>query len=207
MGLSSEQMAGVLSVIADELAPLEKIRASAAQRQARLRNGVVSRDSDDTVSRDNNVTPYRDSNVTPRALENIIPSQTVDNREVIPPIPPKPQNPEPSVTRETPAEYPDGFEDFWEAYPPRAGGRDKIAAVRAYRAALKRASSGQIITGARAYRAYVTAAGKLRTEYIKQARTWLNGNGWTEDYDHAEHRSETAGHHTRSNLAIITGTG
>ena len=80
----------------------------------------------------------------------------------------------------------DYFNEFWAVYPIRAGNRDKSAAVKAFNAALKRgADPNQIIDGARAYAAFSSVTGKLKTEYIRQARTWLNANGWTETYEHA----------------------
>lgn len=75
-----------------------------------------------------------------------------------------------------------GFEDFWEIYPKRAGGRDKPGAFKAFRAALKRAPVETIHAGALRYASYVERSDKSGTEFILQARTWLNRNSWTEDY-------------------------
>ena len=88
-----------------------------------------------------------------------------------PTLPPQPSKPD------------DAFERFWAIYPPREGGRDKAAARKAFPAALRRADLESILDGAARYRAYLTTTNQLNTRYVKQARTWLNGNGWQENYD------------------------
>lgn len=89
------------------------------------------------------------------------------------------------ASRETFNALTDGWAKFWAAYPKRAGGRDKQNAFKAFKAASKRAEISTIIEGARAYADYCHSTGKSGTEFIRQARTWLNANGWTEDYSDA----------------------
>lgn len=195
--MPAEAMAASLRFLAVQLETEERKRGLAAERQRKYDAKTRVRSSSDERHSDAEMTPLA------RVIDNTSFLQTVDKKEEEPPVVPQPPKPALNVSRLTDVEYPEGFEEFWEAYPPRAGGRDKIAAVRAYRAALKRASSGRIITGARAYRDYVSAAGKLKTEFVKQARTWLNGNGWEEDYEHAE--QSRAQPRRVSNLEIILG--
>ena len=75
---------------------------------------------------------------------------------------------------------PDGFDEFWSAYPRREG---KVASERAYRAAVKRESASALIAAAHAY---ASATRNTEKRFIKQASSWLNGGF----YDaHAEESS------------------
>jgi hypothetical protein len=75
---------------------------------------------------------------------------------------------------------PPGFQEFWDAYPKRAGNADRKPAVKAFRAALKRTDLKTLLWAAGRYAADCRAKGKIGTEFVKQARTWLNADGWTE---------------------------
>jgi hypothetical protein len=94
---------------------------------------------------------------------------------------------------QTPQEQslPDGFEEFWKAYPERAGGADRKNAAKAYRAAIKRALPSDILSGAKSYRRHLVANGKIKTEFVRQARTWLNADSWTENYHAAATTTQT----------------
>ena len=82
-----------------------------------------------------------------------------------------------------PDDEPEGFEEFWENYPIRAGTRDRKGAVKAFRAAVNRgAEQPKIIAGAKAYADYERCVGKFGTEYVRRATTWLNADGWNETY-------------------------
>lgn len=165
LNLTAEQLAGVVTILARELAPLEKIRESAAQRQARKRDchGTVSRDN----TGDNNVI------VTPLArVEYNNNLSSLEGSKINPLVPPSPSKPKPSE--------PDGFAEFWEVYPKRDGNTDRKGAAKAFGAALKRTTLKTLLDGAMAYAEHCKAKGKLQTEYVKQARSWLNGDLWTE---------------------------
>ena len=70
--------------------------------------------------------------------------------------------------------YPDDFELAWQEYPKRAGGNSKADAFKAWNARIKSGATVQELTdGVRRYADYVTAAGKLNTEYVKQASTFF----------------------------------
>ena len=70
--------------------------------------------------------------------------------------------------------YPEEFELAWREYPKRAGGNSKVDAFKAWTARIKSGATAQELTdGVRRYADYVTAAGKLNTEYVKQASTFF----------------------------------
>lgn len=72
-------------------------------------------------------------------------------------------------------EEPDGFAEFYIAYPKHVARR---AAVKAYRAAVKRAAPVTILAGALAYGRQ--CAGK-EVEFIAHPATWLNADRWADD--------------------------
>lgn len=80
---------------------------------------------------------------------------------------------------------PEGFEEFWSAYPKRDGSADRKGAVKAFRAASKRVSVENIIEGATIFSEAMQDRGKVGTEFIPQARTWLNGDRWNDRYETA----------------------
>ncbi|HCT5924701.1 TPA: DNA-binding protein [Klebsiella pneumoniae] len=70
--------------------------------------------------------------------------------------------------------YPEEFELAWREYPKRAGVNSKVDAFKAWTARIKSGATAQELTdGVRRYADYVTAAGKLNTEYVKQASTFF----------------------------------
>lgn len=72
---------------------------------------------------------------------------------------------------------PDGFDDFWSAYPIKVG---KQAAINAYRRALKRgAEPAYMLTAARRYAA-VTRASERR--FIAHPTTWLNQGRYDDEH-------------------------
>lgn len=70
--------------------------------------------------------------------------------------------------------YSEEFEQAWREYPKRAGGNSKADAFKAWTARIKSGATAQELTdGVRRYAEYVTAAGKLNTEFVKQASTFF----------------------------------
>ncbi|MGR7458349.1 hypothetical protein ACU60S_18405 [Klebsiella aerogenes] len=70
--------------------------------------------------------------------------------------------------------YSEDFELAWKEYPRRAGGNSKADAFKAWTARIKSGATVQELTdGVRRYAGYVAAAGKLNTEYVKQASTFF----------------------------------
>lgn len=184
LNLSTEQMAGVVQVLTVELAPLEQRRASAAARQSRYRHAHSNVDSDVTVDATVALPASRVS-ILPSLSENV---ETVRNPLVIPPPTPKGEHP--------------AFSFFWSLFPKRAGDRDRKAAVKAFAAAIKRASEQEILEGTERYAAFCDAMGKTGTEFVRQARTWLNADGWKEPYEIS--RSATNGTSIHDNWAIAS---
>lgn len=69
---------------------------------------------------------------------------------------------------------PPRFDEFWQAYPRR---RDRRKAVKAFTAAVKRASVDQIIDGAYRY----AQDPNRQEQYTKYPEGWLNGDGWMDE--------------------------
>ncbi len=169
LNLSAEQLAGVLRIIAaaeqtaeNLRSEVERYRGVSKTRQLRYRQRHSNVTNGVTVTQ-----PLA------RGTENITTS------------PSKKENKPPTLS--LPPSEPAGFETLWSAYPKRDGHRDRKAAVKAFRAALRRAPFETILAGAHAYAADLKARGKENTEFVKQARTWLNADGWTE-YDRQHNR-------------------
>lgn len=174
LNLSTEQMAGVIEVLAAELAPLESRRAKDRARKSGGSSTEVPRIicGSSTEIPSNSPTPPKDNNNTNLDIKN--------NPPLSPPLPPNSRlhgtNPRAAATAE-----PDGFEAFWAAYPKRDGNADRKGAAKAFGAATKRADGHEVITRAAArYAGHCREKGKLGTEFVKQARSWLNGDLWRE---------------------------
>ncbi|MCW2485744.1 replication protein [Candidatus Symbiopectobacterium sp. NZEC127] len=71
-------------------------------------------------------------------------------------------------------EYSPEFETAWQAYPKRAGGNPKHSAWKHWNARLREGITPEaMLEGVKRYAAFVTATGKLGTEYVKQAATFF----------------------------------
>jgi hypothetical protein len=117
----------------------------------------------------------RDTSVTSRPPETE--TETETEEDILGPSAPQ------IVETKLPKSEPEGFIAFWEAYPKRDGSPDRKGAVKAFGPALRRASLEIILDGARHFADAMTARGKTGTEFIPQARTWLNGDRWNERYE------------------------
>lgn len=84
-----------------------------------------------------------------------------------------PKNSRSSASTQRPV--PEGFEEFWRAYPRRVG---KKHAENAYAKALTKTSPAVLIAGAKFYAMEQHFTDK---EFIKHPRTWLNGECWTDE--------------------------
>ena len=70
---------------------------------------------------------------------------------------------------------PPGFPEFWAAYPKRDGDNPRKTAVRAYAKAIRRGVKPEtLMTAVRAYAEELAAKGRIGTEFVAQASTWLN---------------------------------
>ena len=162
-----------LLFLAEQLERQERKRAFAAERQARYRNAHSNADNDVT-----NVLFDRHNNaaVTPSRVDNkLLPSKQESKKE-------KEVSLSVNASSSKPLD-PEGFPDFWAIYPKRHGDADRKGAIKAYIAASRRAPFETILQGAMRYSQFCDADGKTRTEFVKQARTWLNADGWNEAYE------------------------
>lgn len=156
LGLSTEQMAGVVDVLAVELAPYETLKASVDERKARDRERKFLGKSKE-----------HSTEIPPKEkVSHTLPKE--NNLSVVPPL-------------KAPPSDPDGFEAFWTAYPKRDGNADRKGAVKAFGPAVERAGRHELVTlAASRYYAHCRDKGKIGTEFVKQARSWLNGDLWKE---------------------------
>jgi hypothetical protein len=67
------------------------------------------------------------------------------------------------------------FSEFWSSYPKRLGSNPKSAAQKKYNALVKSGIEPErMINSAKAYADELRDQKKLGTEFVCQARTWLN---------------------------------
>jgi hypothetical protein len=70
-----------------------------------------------------------------------------------------------------------GFDEFWSRYPRKIG---KGTAVKAWKAAAKKADADAILSG---LDAHLPIWAKTEAKFIPHAATWLNGERWTDEVD------------------------
>jgi hypothetical protein len=83
-------------------------------------------------------------------------------------------------TESTKNSYDEGFERFWKAYPKRDGGNPKPEAYKAWKKAVKREDAETVIAAVKAYAKDCEKRGKVNTEFIPMAATWLNKERWND---------------------------
>ena len=101
------------------------------------------------------------------ALENLLENLTLEN----------PMHKNTNIKKTKEKDIPTDFEEFWRHYPRKAG---KGAAMTAYRKALKKASSAEIIT---ACKQYSSSPNLPEMQYIPHPSTWLNQERWLDSPD------------------------
>lgn len=175
-GFTTEQIVKVLKCIVAEQ-PVA-VRSSGAERTARWREKKAAERHGDvtSVTCDVSPTPPKDIITTNQVLEITPQPPTVVGSRL------NGTNPRALGTNPRASEQdPDGFDAFWTAYPKRDGNADRKGAAKAFAPAVKRAGDHSCITRAAArYAAHCREKGKLGTEFVKQARSWLNGDLWRE---------------------------
>lgn len=179
LGLSSEQMSVVLDVLAVELAPMERTRELAAQRQQRYTERHTNvRVTSPAQRHDDVIQASRVLDITSTSKQEV---REKDNLTVIQKAPPS-----------KPLEPP-GFAGWFEIYPKRAGGSDRTAAAKAFGAALKRTSLQNLLDGAKRYSDFCYDGGSYGTQFVLKARKWLNDHGWENTYETARpnHKQNT----------------
>ncbi|WP_376957710.1 helix-turn-helix domain-containing protein [Azospirillum sp. A26] len=116
-----------------------------------------------------------------------------------PPLDPpreKTDSPAPAVPKRThtaPDDEPEGFADWYAAYPRK---RDPGQARKAYRAALRKTSPAVLLMAARAYADDCHRTGR-DPKFTKHPTTWLNAEAWTNPPELTEGGFHD-GQHTRS---------
>jgi len=75
--------------------------------------------------------------------------------------------------------YPPSFEQFWQVYPKRAGSNNKTSAFVAWS---KHECIPDILAGVAKYKEFCEKTGKIGTEYVQMASTWLNQYGWENEW-------------------------
>jgi len=84
--------------------------------------------------------------------------------------------------KDDPDEYTPEFEQLWQGRPRRKGPDNKRKAFKAYRARLREGHSHEQMLGAvQAYRRWLKSEGKLETEFVKMAATFLGPDKHFED--------------------------
>jgi uncharacterized protein YdaU (DUF1376 family) len=73
------------------------------------------------------------------------------------------------------------FTEFKSRYPKRTGSPNWPAAEKKLKGIWQREQSA-ILAGCDGYRASLERTGKLGSEYVKMASTWVNQRGWEDDY-------------------------
>lgn len=179
LGLTTEQLSAVVEVLAVELAPLEARRSA---DRARKRNGN-SADVPQNIRGSSAEIPQIARVEDNTNLPNLdLEKHTLSLSKPLP-VNPRAAGTNPRALGTNPravAQEPEDFAAFMAVYPKRSGAVDRKQALKAFTPALKRANLETILHGAKAYNAEMTAKGKIGTEFVKQARTWLNADGWTE---------------------------
>lgn len=84
-------------------------------------------------------------------------------------------HPEPSLDIPGPKTLDENFDEWWPVYPKKEG---KLAARKAYKAALKHTTAEILLAGARGYAKSKADADK---RYVKNPATWLNGGHWADE--------------------------
>lgn len=150
---------------------LDRVRAY----RERKREEAFSSQRTETLGNDD--VTQRNAPVTQR---NAPEAEAEEEKEYTPPTPPPGgEKRKRKRTSDEPLAYTPDFEAWWLIYPRKVG---KAVAFEAYGNAVKRAGAGGIkalMEGAKAYRAHV--AGKEES-YIAHPTTWLNRNGWEDEY-------------------------
>lgn len=110
-----------------------------------------------------------------------------------PPNPPEGGEDEPLLIPDEPKADPvaEDFKRFMAAYPKRKGGSPRQPAERAFRRALRKGTTpAALVEAAEAFHRAAEADGKVGTEFIPHAATWLNQERWRDSGppDEAEER-------------------
>lgn len=144
-----------------------------------------------------NAAPLRGLDTQARPTTDVVPTPTPTIAE------PLPAEPDPPPAEPLAASgYPPAFEALWADYPIRNGGNPKIKAFRAWNARIADGhSAAEMHDGTRRYAAWCAAGGKLNTEYVQQASTFLGPQkGFAEPWTPP---ADTPGRHGNDGLTPV----
>lgn len=96
--------------------------------------------------------------------------------------PPPPSPAQPRRARPAARASPNGFDEFWQAYPRKVA---KGTARTAWTKALKRGADPTAVTAAAARQAALWRAGHTEVRFIPHPATWLNGERYDDETDPA----------------------
>lgn len=101
-----------------------------------------------------------------------------------PPTPPiVPPSSKLDASEPRPKSLSDWFEEFWAAYPKRAGDRKRAPSEAKFKQIIRTVNPELVIEGAKRYARFADAVGITQTEKVQQALTWLNGKAWNEEFE------------------------
>lgn len=163
LGLSAEQVAGVVAVMEEQ----EEVR------KAKGRDRVRRHRENSAVKRDETLHPVSETpiDVTASKTKKVSPNPSKKTQ------PPREAPSPPSGAHGSSIGEPNGFARFWESYPNKV---EKRGAERLWPAALKRAGSLEAILGG-VDRAKTSR--KWLEGYIRNPATWLRNDGWLDEPD------------------------
>jgi hypothetical protein len=158
LGLSADQMAGVLEILADQSEAEDARRVAQAERKRR--------------SRDKGVT------VTGRSRDEAVTVTTeTPSRPSSPQTPHQPTHPRESTSREARSREDAGFAKFWAAYPRKTAKADaRKAFSKAWKTLPPFDEESVLIGGLERAK-----AGWTEAQFIPYAATWLSGERWQDE--------------------------
>ena len=105
---------------------------------------------------------------------------------------PKELKKEISKERKTIISYSLEFETFWRAFPKRSGSSSKPKSFSKYKSIIKSGvPHDDLLWGAQRYFKFCDETDKLGTEFVRMATTWLNDDGWLNDWRVTNPKQET----------------
>ncbi|WP_019558504.1 YdaU family protein [Thioalkalivibrio sp. ALE12] len=160
----------------------EKARESAQKRWGKEKQDVTKADAQQNEGA---MRTHSEGNAKAMLPSNPVPSNPVPKGKDL-----LDGSDEPTDTKGQPeakrneSEYPPEFEALWAQYPKRGGDNPQKKAFKAYTARLRKGVTHEdMMAGVMRYAAYCEQQGKVGTEFVKQAATFLGPDEhWREEY-------------------------
>lgn len=169
--------------VSEELADRERV--SAARRIAGEKGGSASREKGEWRSSDGRVNAEwcpSDPRVTPEWCPSdgrVVVSKSLKSNDAAEANASTPESREEKRREDTPkapkGAEPEGFAEWWKAYPKRDGANPRAPAAARYAQARKAGvTSETLLLAVKAYGAELARTNKAGTEFVKQAQFWLS---------------------------------